>query len=215
MTAHNPVSEQDLEEAFKEDPDFGIRLLYEDYKEVILRYIKKQGRGLQLADWLDVFQQTMLEFWKKARSPDFDHRKPLALVFQIAQFRTWDALRRRKHMPNSDPDAILQHVAKDFRESEIGIQLQFPDGVDWEAFRQNLHEVIADLPEKQKIVARAYVDNYEHFRERDTYAPLADFVGNVTGKKESLVAVKSAWHEAKKKIVKDMARRGFKFIDTE
>lgn len=215
MTAQNPVSEQDLEEAFRDDPDFGIRLLYEDYREQILRYIKKHGWGLQLADWLDVFQKTMFETWEKSKLPDFDYHRPLALVQEIALCRIRDELRRKKHRANPDTDAILDHVARDFAGSELGVALRYPDNVVWEEFRQNLHEVIAALPERQLIVARVFVDNYEDFRERDTYAPLAELVNKVTGKPESVVAVKNAWLEAKQKIVREMTRRGFNFLEAE
>lgn len=216
MTAHSRTPEEDLEEAFEEDPEFGIRLLYADYKEVILRFIKREGFGLQIADCLDVFQQTMLEFWQKAQLPDFHHRKLLALVFQIAKCRTVDRLRRKKHRVNSDTDAILEHVANDFAGSVRGHKLRYPDEmVEWGEFRQNLHEVIAELPGRQLIVARVFVDNYEDFRERDTYVPLAELVEKITGKVESVVAVKNVWLEAKKKIVSEMTRRGFTFLEAE
>lgn len=215
MTARNPVTEQELEDVFKDDPDFGIRVLHEDFSEVILRYIKKHAWGLQLADWMDIYQQTMLELLRRAREPGFDHRKPLALVFCIVKRRARDMLRRKKHRANPDTDAILEYVAKDYSESDIGIKLRYPDHVVWEEFRQNLYEVIAALPERQRIVARVFVDNYEDFRERDTYAPLAELVGGITGKPESVVAVKNAWLEAKQKIVKEMTRRGFNFLEAE
>ena len=207
MTARNPVTEQDLEEVFKDDPDFGIRLLHEDFREVILRYIKKHGWGLQLADWMDIYSQTILEMIQKSREPGFDHRKPLALAFHIAKCRTRDMLRRRKHRANPDTDAILDCVAKDFSESDIGIKLRYPDSVVWEEFQQNLYEVIAALPGRQRIVARVFIDNYEDFRERDTYTPLAELVSNITGKPESVVA--------KQKIVKELTRRGFNFLEAE
>ena len=215
MSVHNSISEKDLEEAFKDDPEFGMRLLYEEYQEIILRYIKMHAWGLQFADCLEVFQQTMIEFWNKTQSPNFDHQKPLALIFWIAKCRSRDMLRRKKHRANPDTDAILEYVGKDYAASDIGYKLRYPDQVDWDEFRQNLHEVIAELPERQLIVARVFVDNYEDFRKRDTYQPLATLVSNVTGKQESVVAVKSAWLEAKQKIVKEMTRRGFNFLEAE
>ena len=215
MTARNPVTEHELEEVFKDDPDFGIRLLHEDFSEVILRYIKKHAWGLQLADWMDIYSQTMLELIQKSREPGFHHQSPLPLAFHIAKCRARDMLRRRKHRANPDTDAILDYVARDFSESDIGIKLRYPDKLVWEEFRQNLYEVIAALPDRQRIVARVFVDNYEDFRERDTYTPLAELVSKITGKPESVVAVKNAWLEAKNKIVKELTRRGFNFLEAE
>ncbi|HUY34367.1 MAG TPA: sigma-70 family RNA polymerase sigma factor [Pirellulales bacterium] len=215
MTAHNPVSEAELEAVFENDPDFGVEALFEDYGETVFRYIKKHGWGLQHADWLDVLQQTMLELTVKARSPGFDHRKPLSIVFTIASRRIKDKLRRKKHQPNSDPDAILDYVAKDYAGSEFAMKWKYADNIHWEDFRQALHEIIATLPGKQLIVARVFVDNYEDFRERDTYGPLAELVSKVTGEAETVAGVKSAWHEAKAKIVRELTRRGFNFFETE
>ena len=73
--------------------------------------------------------------------------------------------------------------------------------------------VIATLPERQRIVAQAYVDHYEDYKERDTYLPLSEAVGRVTGRRENVVAVKSAWIEAEKKIVRELTRRGFNYLD--
>ena len=215
MTARNAVTEKELEEVFKDDPDFGIRVLHEDFREVILAYIKKHAWGLQLADWMDIYQKTMLQLIQRSREPHFDHRRPLALVFRIVKCRARDTLRRKKHRANPDNDAILNYVGKDFSESDIGIKLRYPDRVVWQEFRQNLYEVIAALPERQRIVARAFVDNYEDFRERDTYTLLAELVSKITGKPETVVAVKNAWLEAKQKIVKEMTRRGFNFLEAE
>jgi len=214
MSARNPVSEDELEEVFAEDPEYGVCVLYEEYDQVILAYIKKHGWGLKLEDWLDVLQQTMLEFIEKVRTPDFDHRKPLALVFTIAGRRIRDLLRRKKFRANTDSDVILAHIAKDYNESDVGIGYRHAD-VDWNLFRENLHEVIAELPERQRIVARVFVDNYEDFRANDTYGPLATLVGEVTGQVESVVAVKNAWYEAKRKIVREMTHRGFNFLQPE
>jgi DNA-directed RNA polymerase specialized sigma24 family protein len=215
VTAHNPVSEEELEAAFEDDPDFGVEALFEDYREVVFRYIKKHGWGLQRADWLDILQQTMLELIEKARAPGFDHRKPLSLVFTIASRRIKDKLRRMKHRANPDPDAILEYVANDYGGSEFGLKWKYADNLHWEDFQQALHEVIATLPGKQLIVARVFVDNYEDFRERDTYGPLAELVSKVTGEQETVAGVKSAWHEAKQKIVREMTRRGFNIFEME
>lgn len=215
MTAHNPLSEEDLEVAFEENPDFGIEALFEDYREIIFRYIKKHGWGLQRADWLDVLQDTMLQMLEKARAPGFDHHKPLALAFTIANCRIQDRLRRMKLRANTDPDAILEYVARDFAGSEFGMKWKYADNLHWEDFKQALHEVIAALPGKQLIVARVFVDNYEHFRERDTYGPLAELVSQVTGEQETVAGVKSAWYEAKQKIVKELTRRGFNIFEAE
>ena len=110
----------------------------------------------------------------------------------------------------------LTNITADLSQNIIVSDIRYPDEVvEWGEFRQNLHEVVAELPGRQLIVARVFVDNYEDFRARDTYAPLAELVGKITGKLESVVAVKNVWLEAKKKIVAEMTRRGFNFLEAD
>ena len=148
MTTHNPVSEQDLEDAFKDDPEFGIRLLYEDYRETILRYIKSKARALQLADWLDIFQDTMKTLYEKTQEPEFDNRRPLALVFRIAQFKAIDAYRRKKIRANPDTDAIIDHVAEDFQGSKIGMEWRLLDSLEQAEFQNILRRMLTHFLEK-------------------------------------------------------------------
>jgi hypothetical protein len=46
MAATDPVSsEAELDEAFEDSPEFGIRYLHSEFQERILRHIKRCGRG--------------------------------------------------------------------------------------------------------------------------------------------------------------------------
>ena len=56
---------------------------------------------------------------------------------------------------------------------------------------------------------------FEIFRARETYKPLAEAVIAVTGKPESVVAVKSVWRFARDKIVAELVRRGYPLIHLE
>ena len=64
-------------------------------------------------------------------------------------------------------------------------------------------------------MARCFVDHFEEFHERDTYKPLAEAVSAVTGKSESVAAVKSDWRYAREKIATALHRRGYSFIPAE
>ena len=73
MAATNPVGEADLESAFRDDPDFGIEFLDSEFREHIIRYIKRETWGLLNPDELmDVYQETMLALIAKTRWSDFD-----------------------------------------------------------------------------------------------------------------------------------------------
>src|SRR5262245_12890552 len=72
MAAIDPVSEPELDEAFEQGSEFGIRYLDSECRERILRYIKRCGRGyFNYHDLLDVYQETLIGMHAKAQEADF------------------------------------------------------------------------------------------------------------------------------------------------
>ncbi len=213
MSAGNSTAEEDLEEAFRIGPEFGLTLLHEDFQEVLLRCIKGAAWSLSAEERLDVYQETMLAMIGEARKADFDPHRPLRLAQTIAHRRAIDYLRAKGHRANTNTDAVLPHVAAGLKNTDLGFEWRSLGPADWKEFRKALAEVIATLTERQRIVAQAYVDHYEDFKERGTYLPLAEAVGRVTGRRENVAAVKSAWVEASRKIVCELTRRGFDYLD--
>ncbi len=220
MAAANPITEEELEEAFQDDPEFALGLLHEEFRHQIGRYIKSKLWGIptemRAQEMTDVYQETMLDMVKVIQSPDFDGRKPLRIVYDIARKRAIDALRRWKFRPKQDVDDALQQIAKELSGAKIGLEWKLLDKVVWAEFRRALIETMCTaLTPKQLIVARCFVDNFEDFGERETYAPLARIVSDITGEVENVVTIKKLWQEAKKRLVKELTRRGFNFLETE
>ncbi len=93
-------------------------------------------------------------------------------------------------------------VAADTKGSDILLQWRLHTSpIEARELREILLVFIATLPERQRIVAQCFIDNYEDFRERDTYRPLADAVSAITHVTESVAAVKSEWRDAREKII--------------
>src|SRR6266568_1660076 len=203
MAATDPVSEPDLDEAFEQGSEFGIRYLDSECRERILRNIKRWGRGFfNYHDLLDVYQETLIGMHARAQKVGFDPCRSLRMVMTIARNKSFDLLRKRGHRINLDEDAILNAVAADTKGSDIHLQWKlhvFP--IEQRELREILLDFIATLPERQRIVAHCFINNYEDIRLRDTYRPLADAVGIITGNTESVAAVKSVWRLAREKII--------------
>src|SRR6266851_2337624 len=73
MAAASPVSEAELEEVLRTDPNFAVQMLDADYCEQILEFIKRETWGrLQPAELMDTYQETMRAFIRKMRQPNFD-----------------------------------------------------------------------------------------------------------------------------------------------
>jgi DNA-directed RNA polymerase specialized sigma24 family protein len=217
MAATDPLTEADLDSAFESSPEFGVQCLDSDFRERILRYIKRVGRGFfDIHDMLDVYQETLIGVLARARQDGFDPCRSLRMVLRIARNKATDLLRQRGHRINLDEDAILEAVVADTKGSDLILQWRlhvFP--AEARELREILLAFIATLPERQRIVAQCFIDNYEDFRARDTYRPLAEAVSAITHVTESVAAVKSEWRYAREKIIAELNRRGYTYITVE
>jgi RNA polymerase sigma factor (sigma-70 family) len=216
MAATDPVSEADIESALRDDPNYAIELLDTFYQEQIIKYIKRVTWSRLRPDELMVaYQETMLALVQKFREDGFDPSRPLRMVYTIAQNKGLDILRSRRHRMNTNEDAVINAVAAGLKDTETGFQWQLLSPAERREFREIVLAAIQTLPERQKIVARCYIDCFEDVLQEGTYRPLADAVSCVTRKQETVANVKSTWHVAKKKMATELARRGYTIIPLE
>lgn len=207
--------EAELREAFKADPEFGLRWLDNNFREDIFRYIKSVARALDIHAVRDVYQQTMLELLPKVWDVNFNWDKPMAIVLRIARTNAIDAANRKGFRAKQCDESELKHFAVDFFGTRIGQNWKGLDPIVRQEFNNAIEEIVDKLPPKQKVVVVCFRDLYTELRERDKWAPLADAVSQVTGKPESVSSVKTAWHEAKTKIAEQLKRRGFDFVELD
>ena len=111
-------SEKELEDAFRISADFGMEMLHDNFKHVILGCIVGAGLGLQIHDVDDIYAQTMIEMLKAARKPDFDPDRPLRLAQQIAKRRAQDARRRKRLRARREGTEYEDKVTADMKGSE-------------------------------------------------------------------------------------------------
>jgi hypothetical protein len=160
-----------------------------------------------------VYQETIIGMLVKARESDFEPCRSLRMVLTIARNKAIDLLRTRGHKINLDEDAILDVVAADTKGSDILLQWRLHScPIEARELREILSTFIATLPERQRIIAQCFIDNFEEFRQRDTYRPLADAVSAITGVTESVAGVKNDWRYAREKIIAELQRRGYTYI---
>src|SRR6516162_1810779 len=85
MATPNPVSEDDLDSAFREGPVFGVQYLVLEGRDLILQHIKRAGRGFLSPDDLAVvYQDTIVGVIERTRDPSFDPCRSLRMVLAIA-----------------------------------------------------------------------------------------------------------------------------------
>ena len=213
MTTVDKANEQDLEDAFRDSAEFGVEYLHEFYGKRVLRLIKRASHDLlTTADLMDAYQDTLLAVLAAARLPDFDPSRPMRLVARIARNKSIDQLRALGHRPVSNQDDLVAAVSDSLRDTEAGSRWNLFTPSERAEFQEAVLEEVALLPRRQRVVARCFLDCFAEVAARRSYQPLAQAVGGVTGEVETVVAVKSAWHDARQKIARGLATRGFNFL---
>lgn len=214
------TTEEELEEAFLDDPRFGLSLLHADFKDRIGRYIKSRLYGiepeLKPEAIKEVYCNTMLSLAKFVQEPDRDWRKPLKIVFHVARLRVADHFRGRKRSHKQDIDGALDSIAAALSGTQVEAAWRITSEDDQARFRRVLNTAIeTKLTPKEADVASSYVDHFEEFTPNNIYGPLAARVGEKTGKIETAMTVKKQWQQARSKLMRELAKNGFTFPDIE
>jgi DNA-directed RNA polymerase specialized sigma24 family protein len=218
MATPNPLIEDELDSAFREGSVFGVQYLVSECRDLILQHIKRAGRGFLNPDELAVvYQDTIVGVIEKTKEPGFDPCRSLRMVYAIARNKAVDFLRiRKKHRVNMDYDAILDAVATDTKDTDLGFRWRLKVGSgEAKELREIVSKFILTLPERQQVVAQCYVDNFEMLRPRAIYKPLADAVSAVTGITESVADVRNDWRYAREKIIAHLQGLGYDFFKVE
>ena len=186
-------------------PDTRLAWLHEHFGRYLARLIKHVTRGqLQPEDLQDAYQEAMQAFWTLLGHKELPPTQYLAVLQVIARRKGLDALRRRGIAPATNVEAVLSSVV-----GERHVSLLAMGQTEWHELRTALVGVVAELPERQRLVAEVYFAHYEEFGPRDTHQPLTALVSAVTGKAERVETVKSLWHAARKAIIAALQRLGY------
>ena len=130
------VTEDDLEQQFKDDKSFAVKLLDSEYREYIWRYIKSICRYFTDDEIHDVYQQSLGEFIRCVKKPDFDPRKPLRLIQRISRFRAIDLARRKKASRIRNSGDLIEVLAKDLKDTRVSLEWRMILREEWPRFRQ-------------------------------------------------------------------------------
>ncbi len=215
------TSEEELESAFLEDPEFGLALLHDEFKNPITRYIKSRLWGVRPPNTRaeairDVYCNTMVSLTELSRKAGYDWHQPLGIVFRIAFTEAANYVRARNRSHKQDLDGALDRIVSDLSGTQIDQSWRIVRDEDRSRFNAVLQTAInTKLTDKEVTVATCFVDNFEDFGANDIYGPLARKVSEMTGKDENAMTVKKQWMKAKEKLKRELIRSDFKFLDIE
>jgi len=214
MPTEQLPTQEEMEYLLRDDPRDFIAALHEYFTKVLARYIKRWSWGvLDPHELADACQETLLGIWERVQEPGFDPECPLRMVYGIAR-NIAVTMRRRKlgRRVRANQEAVVNAVAADLSGTTVGLEWRLLLPEERREFQQAVEEIIACLPERQRMAAQAFAETYEELRERDKYRLLAAAMSAISGKMEDVATVKSAWRFARETIQEKLAQRGFGFM---
>jgi DNA-directed RNA polymerase specialized sigma24 family protein len=215
MTVTEPTSEEDLASLLPEEPEYFIQLLFNDYRKKLAACIGKHGRGLNAHDIKDVLQKTLIEVWDKVREPDFDPDRPLRMVFHVAKCRAIDARRaklRLKKIGANETD-ITDLIISDMAGSDLAFDYRYASEEEKGRLDELLPDIVAELPERQKLAVNAFLECYEEIRVKNKHRLVAEAMSRASGEVVDVAAAKSALREGLKKVKSELIHRGVTFLE--
>lgn len=203
MTVAEPVDDEDLrllligDEAEREQ---AFEYIHAQWSASALARLRQRFPGLSSEDLRDVWQDTMVDLLKAVRDGSFDPDRLLwPFVWTIARARATDQLRQHTRTMRDD---VVRAIADAIRDTSFDALSR----AELAEFLAQLPRLIITLPFKQRVVIQVWLDGYP---ETSDMQRLQREVSAVTGEEETVVAVKRALQEARKKAREFLARKGY------
>ena len=209
-------SREELEQAFRSDPKFGIECLHAFFQDEIAGYIKSVGHGaLDTHDIADIYQDVMVELIEAVKKPRFDPAEPMRLVYRIAYTNTKDFLKKRGIRSAANLDDCLDYLADDFKDTDVQLRWKYLTGEKQKEFNNALFEIVNNLPHMQRVTAVVFITRFKETRETDLFTTVAEGVREFANVDITAAAAKGNWYRARKKIAEELLRRGFDVYSPE
>jgi RNA polymerase sigma factor (sigma-70 family) len=209
------VTEDDLEQQFRDDKQSAVQLLESEYREHIWRYIKSICRYFFEDDIHDVYQKTFCDFIRCVKRPDFEPHRPLRLLQHIAKLRAIDCIRRRKSSRIRNAGELIEALSANLTDTKVRLDWSMIAKEEWPRFRQALDRAVDELPPKQRNAALAYLEVYEIVDEERAYRALAERIGQITGKNCTSAQAYDNWRAARRAIAAKLRREQFHLLIEE
>lgn len=209
-------SREELEQAFRSDPKYGIECLDAFFQDEVAGYIKYVGQGaLDANDIADIYQDVMVELIEVVRKPTFDPAEPMRLVYRIAYTNTKDFLKKRGLRTAANLDDCLDYLTEDLENTDVQSRWKYLTDDQKMEFNNALFEIVSNLSEMQRIIATVFITRYKQVRETNLFTAVAEGVREFAGKDITAAAAKGNWYRARQKIAEELRKRGFDFFSPE
>lgn len=214
MRTETIPADEDLAEILQDDARLFMQTLSDYYPSKIMAYLGKVSWDiLDEHELADAYQETLRDVWQRIRQPDFDPDRPLRMVFRIARNKGIDARRRKFGQRQVNETDITDLVIADMEGTDLALAVKHQSVEERRRFDETLPKLLAELPNRQRAAATAFVECYADIRQGEKWEQLAQSMSALTGKSISIDAATSALRAALEKLRAALVREGFEFVE--
>jgi DNA-directed RNA polymerase specialized sigma24 family protein len=216
MAVAEPTSEEDLASLLPTDTRTFFEFLNADYGTKLAAWVGIHGRGLlNEHDIRDALQETLIAVFLKVQEPDFEPARPLRFVFRIARNKAIDARRRKLGLRArvANESDVTDLIISDMENSDLAFDYRYACEEEKRRLDEILGEIVASLPDRQKVAVNAFLERYEEIRERNKHRLVADAMSRLCGEIVDVAAAKSALRAGMEKVKNELVRRGIGFVE--
>lgn len=179
-------------------------LIDEQYRIPICAWVRKYYPGMSVEDLAEMWQDTMVELLKKVRGGKYEgEQRVFSDLCQIISRNTIDL--RRKHRTR---ERVLDDIGRTLAGTLTGDHWKNAQPEQRPELLELIRQEGTTLPDKQRQVLEAFVAN---FPETEDMQALRRYTSELTGKEETLAAVKGAIAVVRRKLRAVLKRKGYGF----
>jgi DNA-directed RNA polymerase specialized sigma24 family protein len=190
----------------EEEQNEAIRSIDRHLRRPIADVIRKAAPSLRAEELRDAYQDVILAIIQAVREQRYDADRPLLpFIFTLARFKAIDRVRRKSRKTGNEQ--VLDAIAETLADTKVGEAWRnVASKHDGRKMMEAIANAICRMPERQRLVASVVMDL---FPETPTLQQIQEEVHQGTGEQLTVVAIKSAWREARKKIREQLVREGY------
>jgi hypothetical protein len=209
-------SREELEQAFRTDPKYGVECLHAFFQQEVAGYIKCVGHGaLDTHDIADIYQNVIVELIQAVQKPNFDPTEPMRLVYWMAYTNTKDYLKSRGIRSAANLDDCLNYLANDFKGTDVELRWKYMTKEQQTEFNSALFAIVSNLSEMQRITAIVFITRFKEIRGTDLFTAVAEGIREFANIDITAAAAKGNWYRARTKIAEELRAKGFEVFSPE
>jgi len=191
----------------EEEQNRAIYLIDKHLRSSVIYKIRKTALGIPPDEVMEIYQEALLNVLEAAREQRYDPDQPfLPFLFTLAYRRACDRI-RKNNTKKENEKKLLDEISQKLKGTKVGeaweLVAQKNDGSRViEAIRRS----IIKMPTRQRQVAEIMID---FFPDKPSNQKICEEILRKTSEPTTIVAVKRAKQEARKKIYELLVSLGY------